>query len=94
MNIAEQTLRAVFAQVERNLTDNPQALEVLADYEQDAAAGRLTLDRLRGFLQGLSAAGALPYVDYCEVDAKLEDDKDSPTRAASLIEVEAALSRK
>ncbi|MCP1652722.1 hypothetical protein [Pseudomonas nitroreducens] len=72
MNIAAQTLRVVFAQVESALKDHPQALDVLADYQQDAAAGRVTLDRLRGFLQGLSAAGALPYVDYCEVDAKLE----------------------
>lgn len=94
MNITAQTLRAVFAQVEGALKDHPQALEVLADYRQDAAAGRLTLDRLRGFLQGLSAAGVLPYEDYCEVEAKLEGDADSPIRRASLIEVEAVLPRK
>lgn len=94
MNIAAQTLQAVFSQVAAALKDNPQSLEVLTDYQQDAAAGRLTVDRLRGFLQGLSAAGALPYEDYCEVDAKLESNEDSPIRRASLIEVEAVLPRK
>ena len=78
MTIAALTTRAVFAQVEAALGDNPQALEVLADYQQDADAGLLTVDRLRGFLQGLSAARALPYEDYCEVDAKLETDEIGP----------------
>lgn len=71
-HIADKTLSAVFSQVEGAVKDCPHSLEVLADYQQDAAAGLLTVDRLRGFLQGLSASGALPYVDYCEVDAKLE----------------------
>ncbi|WP_164707327.1 hypothetical protein [Metapseudomonas otitidis] len=94
MNISAHTLRSVFAQVEGALKDHPYALEVLADYREDADAGRLTLDRLRGFLQGLSAGGVLPYEDYCEADAKFFADEDSPIRRASLIEAEAARPRK
>lgn len=94
MNVSTATLGTVFAQVARAIAHIPQALEVLEDYRQDAAVSRLTLDRLRGFLQGLSAAGALPYEDYCEVDAKLTSDEENPLRRASLIEVEAVLPRK
>ncbi|HBN9861138.1 hypothetical protein [Pseudomonas aeruginosa] len=68
---AARTLAAVFTQVARCLEGHDLALETLDAYKADAAAGLLTVDRLRGFLQGLSAAGALPYEDYCEVDAAL-----------------------
>ncbi|HBN9243600.1 hypothetical protein [Pseudomonas aeruginosa] len=72
MPIEPRTLTAVFTQVARCLEGHDLALETLDDYRADAAAGLLTVDRLRGFLQGLSAAGALPYEDYCEVDAMLD----------------------
>ncbi|HEP9117658.1 TPA: hypothetical protein VDV13_003583 [Pseudomonas aeruginosa] len=72
MPIEPRTLTAVFTQVARCLEGHDLALETLDAYRADAAAGLLTVDRLRGFLQGLSAAGALPYEDYCEVDAMLD----------------------
>ncbi|HCT5749837.1 hypothetical protein [Pseudomonas aeruginosa] len=72
MPIAPHTLAVIFAQVAHCLERHDFALETLDAYKEDATAGRLTVERLRGFLQGLSAAGALPYEDYCEVDAMLE----------------------
>lgn len=69
-------LAKVFAQVEGCLSGHPLALETLEAYEEDAAAGRFDLSRLRGFLQGLYAGGALSFEDYCEVDAQLDSDKD------------------
>jgi hypothetical protein len=66
-----EALRKVFAQVAAALSNHPSALETLADYAEDADTGRIGIERLRGFLQGLSAAQALPYEDYCEVDAVL-----------------------
>lgn len=53
------------------LAGNELALEVLQDYNQDALAGRLTRDRLRGFLQGLFSARVLPVEDYAELDREL-----------------------
>ena len=44
------------------------AQETLADYLSDAKNGSLTPDRLRGFLQGLSVAGAFGTDDYDELD--------------------------
>lgn len=72
MPIAPHTLAVIFAQVAHCLERHDLALETLDAYKEDATAGRLTVERLRGFLQGLSAAGALPYEDYCEVDAMLD----------------------
>lgn len=65
-------LAAVLAQVERCLAGHPLALEVLEDYREDAARGRLAVPRLRGFLHGLFAAGVLSLEDYCEADARLD----------------------
>lgn len=62
-------LRAVFAQVAKCLNELPLALETLQAYEEDAANSQSDVTRLRGFLQGLYAGNALPFEDYCEVDA-------------------------
>lgn len=70
--IDQRTLAAVFAQVTRCLEGQDLALETLDAYKDDAARDLLTVERLRGFLQGLWAAGVLPFEDYCEVDAMLE----------------------
>lgn len=72
MPVEPSTLAAVFAQVDRCLEGRPLAQETLDAYKEDAARDRLPLPRLRGFLQGLHAAGALSFEDYCEVDARLE----------------------
>ncbi|MDU8351007.1 hypothetical protein RYA05_03750 [Pseudomonas syringae pv. actinidiae] len=44
------------------------ALEVLDCYREDAEAGRLSAQRLRGFLQGLHAAKLFDICDYDEMD--------------------------
>lgn len=64
-------LTIVFAQVRKSLVGRPMALEVLETYEEDSRYARMDVRRLQGFLQGLSAGGALLYEDYCEVDAIL-----------------------
>jgi hypothetical protein len=64
-------MTAVFAHVRKSLVGKPMALEVLETYEEDSRYGRMNVTRLQGFLQGLSAGGALLYEDYCEVDAIL-----------------------
>ena len=64
-------LQVVFRQVTRCLEGRPLSLEALEAYETDAAGGDHDVRRLRGFLQGLYAAGALSFEDYCEVDAVL-----------------------
>lgn len=67
-----RTLETVFSQVARALEGHALAIETLDDYKADAARDLLPVQRLRGFLQGLWAAGVLPFEDYCEVDALLE----------------------
>jgi hypothetical protein len=69
-------LNAVFAQVRKSLVGKPMALEVLEAYEEDSRSGRMNVMRLQGFLQGLSASGALLHEDYYEVDAILIDAFD------------------
>jgi len=65
----DHRLITAIAQVRRALEGNDFALEVLDDYEADHRAGRGDWQRLTGFFQGLSAAKAIPYEDYCEVSA-------------------------
>jgi hypothetical protein len=73
MSAPSQTdaLIAVFTQVRKSLPRQSMALEVLEDYQQDVHGHITDVPRLRGFLQGLAAGGALPYEDYYEVDAIL-----------------------
>lgn len=71
-NSSEAVLIRVCVKAEKVLLGNALALEVLEDYHLDAKAGRLNRDRLRGFLQGLFAAGAMPVEDYADLDRDLE----------------------
>ncbi|RMN28335.1 hypothetical protein ALQ62_03367 [Pseudomonas coronafaciens pv. zizaniae] len=70
-NSGEAVLLRVCVKAEKILLGNAFALEVLEDYHQDAKAGRLNRVRLRGFLQGLFAAGAIPIEDYDDLDRDL-----------------------
>lgn len=70
-NSSEAVLVRVCVKAEKVLLGNVVALEVLEDYHQDAKAGCLNRERLRGFLQGLSAAGAMPLEDYDDLDREL-----------------------
>lgn len=73
-NSSETVLLRVCEKAEKVLLGNACALEVLEDYHQDAKAGRLNRERLRGFLQGLFAAGAMPLEDYDELDRAIEEE--------------------
>lgn len=53
------------------LEGNDSALEVLDDYQMDAEKGLMTPERLRGFLHGLFAAGAIELEDYDDLDREL-----------------------
>lgn len=67
-----EALNAVFAQAAALLAAHPFALEMLEEeFRPDAQADQLDLSRLRGYLQGLAGSGALPYEDYCEMEACL-----------------------
>lgn len=69
---SEAVLLRVCVKTKQVLAGNEFALEVLEDYHQDATDGRLNRERLRGFLQGLFAARAMPVEDYAELDRELE----------------------
>ncbi|PBQ13273.1 hypothetical protein [Pseudomonas syringae] len=70
-NSSEAVLVRACIKAEKVLLGNVFALGVLEDYHQDAKAGRLSRERLRGFLQGLFAAGAMPLEDYDDLDRDL-----------------------
>lgn len=70
-NSSETVVLRVCVKAEKVLLGNAFALEVLEDYHQDAKAGRLNRERLRGFLQGLFAAGAMLLEDYDDLDRDL-----------------------
>ncbi|RMW07741.1 hypothetical protein ALP03_200306 [Pseudomonas amygdali pv. tabaci] len=70
-NSSEAVLLRTCVRAEKILQGSVFALEVLDDYHQDAKAGRLSRERLRGFLQGLHAAGAIPLEDYDDLDREL-----------------------
>lgn len=74
-NNSEAVLLRVCAKTEKFLVGNALALEVLEDYHQDAKASRLNGERLRGFLQGLFAAGAIPVEDYADLCRDLDEEK-------------------
>jgi hypothetical protein len=58
--IDAHTTESVFVQVIRCLAGHDLALETLNTYKEDSERGLMTVQRLRGFLQGLSACSASP----------------------------------
>ncbi len=66
-----ERLGRVCQKAARLLDGHGLALEVLAEYAENAGAGRLDPKRLRGFLQGLYAGGTLTAEDWDELDRDL-----------------------
>ena len=63
----------VFAELHHVLGDKCSSLllEVIETYELDAFNGDLVSERLRGFMHGLYAAGAISVEDYDDCDVML-----------------------
>lgn len=68
----DQTITAAIAKARKALEGCDYPLEVLDDYAAAFKSGHGDWRRLISFLQGLSAAGAMPIEDFCEVSGMIE----------------------
>jgi len=59
------------------LLESDFAAEVCFDYIADAKSGLLKIDRYLGFVQGLCAAGAISYQDWCDISLAVTSGEDN-----------------